>query len=86
MDYDPTFAGACSSKEPRLLTQGDLNDIVRDLKLSKERAELLGSKLKGWNLLRQALRCIFTVDTMKNSRISSPKNVVSCFAMMSVQL
>ena len=35
MDCDPTFAGAISSNEPRLLTQGDLNDIVRDLNLSE---------------------------------------------------
>ena len=35
-DCDPTFAGACSSNEPHLLAQGDLNDIVRDLNLSKE--------------------------------------------------
>jgi hypothetical protein len=39
-DSDPTFAGGCSSSEPYLLTQGDLNDIVRDLNLSKEQAEL----------------------------------------------
>jgi len=42
MDCDPTFAGACSSNEPHLLTQGDLNDIVRDLNLSKKQIELLG--------------------------------------------
>ena len=36
VDCDPTFAGACSSNEPHLLAQGDLNDIVRDLNLSKE--------------------------------------------------
>jgi len=52
-DRDPQFAGACSSNEPHLLTQGDLNDNVRDLNLSKKQAELLGSRLKGWNLLRQ---------------------------------
>jgi len=49
MDCDPTFAGACSSNEPRLLTHWDLNDIVRDLNLSKKQAELLGSRLNGWN-------------------------------------
>jgi hypothetical protein len=27
---DLTFAGVCSSNEPRLLTQGDLNDIVKE--------------------------------------------------------
>ena len=46
-DCDPTFAGACSSNEPHLLTQADLNDIVRDLNLSKKETELLGSRLKG---------------------------------------
>jgi len=44
---DPAFAGACSSNEPHLLTQGDLNGIVRDLNLSKKQAELLGSWLNG---------------------------------------
>jgi len=49
MYYEPTFAGACSSNEPQMLTQGDLNDIVRDLNLSKKQAELLGSRLKGYS-------------------------------------
>jgi hypothetical protein len=45
MDFDSTFAEACFSSEPHPLTQGDLNDIVRDLHLSKKQAELLGSRL-----------------------------------------
>jgi len=40
MDCDSTFSGACSYNEPHQLTQGDLNDIVRDLNLSKKQAEL----------------------------------------------
>ena len=59
MDCDPTFAGASSSNEPHLLTQGDLNDIVCDLNLSKKQAELLGSRLKGWKLLRQDNKVCF---------------------------
>jgi len=59
MDCDPTFARACSSNEPHLLTQGDLNDIVRRLNLSKKQAELLGPRLKGWNLLRQDTKLCF---------------------------
>jgi len=59
MDCDPTSAGASSSNEPHLLTQGDLNDIVRDLNLSKKQAELLGSRLKGLNLLRQDTKVCF---------------------------
>jgi len=59
MDCDPTFARACSSNEPHLLTQGDLNDIVRDLNPSKKQAEPLGSRLKGWNLLHQDTKVCF---------------------------
>jgi len=59
MDCDPTFAGAYSSNEPHLLTQGDLNDIIRYLNLSKKQAELLGSRLKGWNLLCQNTKVCF---------------------------
>jgi hypothetical protein len=86
MYCDPTFAGAYSSNEPQLLTQGDLNYIVRDLNLSKKQAELLGSWLKSWNLLRQETKVCFPVGAMKNSRISSPRKMVSCFAMMFVPL
>jgi hypothetical protein len=50
-DCGPTSAGAYSSNEPHLLTQRDLIEIVRHLNLSKKQAELLGSRLKGWNLL-----------------------------------
>jgi hypothetical protein len=41
MECDPTFLGACSSNETHLLTQGDLNHIVRNLNLPR-------SKLNFW--------------------------------------
>ena len=47
------------ANEPHLLTQGDLNDIVRNLNLWKKQAELLGSRLKGWKLLRQDAKVCF---------------------------
>ena len=37
-------------QEPNLLNQGDLNDLVRNISLSKAKAELLGSRLQNWNL------------------------------------
>ncbi|KAI6659631.1 hypothetical protein LOD99_14554 [Oopsacas minuta] len=37
--------------EPQTFTQGELNDLVRDLDLSKDKAELLASRLKQKNLL-----------------------------------
>ena len=43
MDCDPTIVRGCSYNEPRPLTHGDLNDIVRELNLSKKQAELLGA-------------------------------------------
>lgn len=49
-DIDPDFV-PCSSGEPHLITQSELNDLVRDLDLSKAKAELLGSKLQDWCLL-----------------------------------
>jgi len=36
VDCDPTFEASCPSSEPKLLTQGNLNDPVRDLNLSKK--------------------------------------------------
>jgi hypothetical protein len=35
VDCDPTFEASSSSSEPRLLTQGDLELLVRDFNLSK---------------------------------------------------
>ena len=46
---DPDFQ--LESNEPHFITQAELNDLVRDLNLSKRQAELLGSRLQGWNLL-----------------------------------
>jgi hypothetical protein len=37
--------------EPHLITQGELNDLMRDLNLTKAQSEILGSRLQQWNLL-----------------------------------
>jgi len=42
-----------SAPRPHILTQDELNNLVRDLELSKSKAELLGSRLKQWNLLEK---------------------------------
>lgn len=41
---------------PHLITQGELNDLVRDLDLPKTKAELLGSRLQQWNLLEKGVK------------------------------
>ena len=45
-----------SVPQPHNLTQDELNDLVRNLELSKRREELLGSRLKQWNLLEKNVR------------------------------
>ena len=40
------FKSIARNLEPQLFTQIKLNDLVRDLGLTKEKAELLGSRLK----------------------------------------
>jgi len=45
------MSSCTSTSELHLITQSDLNDLVRDLGLSKLKAQLLGSRLKQWNLL-----------------------------------
>lgn len=44
---------------PQLVTQGKLNDLVRDLNLCKQKAEILGSRLQQWNLLHASTRISF---------------------------
>ena len=41
---------------PHLISQPELNDLVRDLNLSKIQAELSASCLQGWNLLQQSVK------------------------------
>lgn len=38
-------------EEIHFITQSGFNDLVRDTKISKETAEIIGSRLKQWNLV-----------------------------------
>ena len=49
-DSDPTFEPSTSNTAPHFVTQNDLNDLVRDLDLSKRQADLLASRLHDCNL------------------------------------
>ncbi|KAI6653849.1 hypothetical protein LOD99_3351 [Oopsacas minuta] len=53
-EYDVDFQGP--SSEPSLFNQAELNDLIRDLDLSKESSELLASRLKEKNLLHQGTK------------------------------
>lgn len=52
-DMNQTFQPICYTSESHFFSQSDLNDLVSYLHLSKKEDELLGSKLEGWNLLKE---------------------------------
>ena len=52
----PVSHGRSSAPQPHILTQDELNVLVRDLELHKNKAELLRSRLKQWNLLEKNVR------------------------------
>uniref|UniRef100_A0A0L8I169 Uncharacterized protein n=1 Tax=Octopus bimaculoides TaxID=37653 RepID=A0A0L8I169_OCTBM len=54
-DNISVYSGA-SGIEPHWITQEDLNDLPRDLYLSKQQSELLASELKQWNLVKADVR------------------------------
>ena len=54
-DTKSTYSGT-SVNEPHWITQEDLNDLARDLYLSKQQSELLASRLKQWNLVQEDVR------------------------------
>jgi hypothetical protein len=50
---DPNFQASTSSREFDLLTQEELDDLVRDINMFKKQTEFLEFSLKGWNLLHR---------------------------------
>ena len=54
-DIESTYSGT-SGNQPHWITQEDLNDLARDLYLSKQQSELLASRLKQWNLVQEDVR------------------------------
>ncbi|GBN34360.1 hypothetical protein AVEN_107476-1 [Araneus ventricosus] len=53
-DYD--FSCFDETSSPHKITSVELNDLVRDLDLSKSKAEILASRLQQWNLLEENVR------------------------------
>lgn len=62
-DEDPLYIP--DTKEPYMLSQGDLFDLVRDLNLSKEMSELLGSRLQQWHLLQQGMIHLISIKCVR---------------------
>ena len=53
--FESTYSGT-SGNEPHWITQEVLNDLARDLYLSKQQPKLLASRLKQWNLVQEDVR------------------------------
>ena len=60
-DIESTYSGT-SENEPHWITQEDLNDLARDLYLSKEQSEFMASRLKQWNLVQEDV----TITSLRN--------------------
>jgi len=72
---DPDFLPS-SHSEPHLITQGELNDLVRDLQLPKSKTELLGSRLQQWNLLDRGVKISVFRDARRLSFYSLSWKVI----------
>ena len=55
-DQDFSF---CSTVEPHLITQAELNNLIWGLDLPKTKADLFGSKLQRWNILEKGVKVSF---------------------------
>ena len=56
LSADADFTAEFQCNEFHRITQEGLNDLIRDLDLPKSKAELLGSRLQQWNLLKENVR------------------------------
>jgi len=72
--------GRSSAPQPHILDE--LNDLVRDLELSKSKAELLESTLKQRNLLEKNIRISSFRSRHQQLVPSSERKMPLCSAMM----
>jgi hypothetical protein len=80
---EPHFSHSLSSvPQPHILTHDEVNDLIRDLELFKSKAELLGSRLKQWNLLEKSVRIFRFVVVISNCCLSSERKITLCSATM----
>ena len=62
---DADFTADLQFNEFHRNTHEELNDLFRDLDLAKSKAELLGSRMQQWNLLKEMSEFLFIVKCTK---------------------
>ncbi|GBM94192.1 hypothetical protein AVEN_219095-1, partial [Araneus ventricosus] len=55
-DDDENYPADLVYRHPHLVTEPELNDLVRNLELPKSKSQLLGSRLQQWNLLEKGVK------------------------------
>ena len=58
---------AYSTTQQHLITQAELNELVRNFELPKTKAQLLGSRLQKWNLLEKEVKVTFYRKSQSNT-------------------
>lgn len=82
-EYTPHYKEMPSIK-PHMITQKEFDDLVRDTKLSKDFAELWGSRLKQWNLVDPDFKVTAARKRTKTTEIdkffsfNESKNIAYC--------
>lgn len=66
---DTDFQEMADNREPKFISQEMLHDLARDLDLPKEKSEVLGSRLKEWNLLQEGV--LITTFRRRHKELSS---------------
>lgn len=73
-DIDLNFESTVEINQPKPFTQDELNDLTRDLCLSKESAQLLGSRLRENNLLAPGTTFYWYRDREEKFRVFFEKD------------
>ena len=79
-DTDSSATSSQTQSKPKPFTQDQLNDLVRDLSLSKKASEVLASRLRDHNILESATKITFYRDReeMLVKFFSQEHNFVYC--------
>ena len=85
-EQEDSVSNFVTEYRPKLFSQGDLNDLNRDLSLTKDKAELLGSRLKDKKLLSPGVTFSWYRHRQKYIAMFYTENESLSFAKMYVGL